>query len=154
MSVIDKLKELLGSNRAAESLSDDEVDMRVAVTVILITVAEADMEFRLEELEAIMQMLGKQYHLDESQVTLLMNMAEESRGRVSDLWPFTTALSRTMTPSQKLELLVMVWQVVFADGRLDPYEDQLLHRLQHMISVNHSVLMEAKRMARDKMGMV
>ena len=76
---------------------------------------------------------------------------QRERARATDLWPFTNAISRAYTPEQKRALLVMVWRVIFADGRLDPYEDQLAHRLERLIGVNHSVLMEAKQLARDQL---
>lgn len=148
MVILDRLRALYTANAQYHSLPTEEIEVRVATTVVLLTVAEVDMELHPKEVETMMTMLAKTYHLNEEEMGTLMALAAESRGHVPDLWPFTNTIRRVLTEEQKLHLLEMVWRVAFADGKLDPHEDNLAHRLQHMIAVNHSLLMEAKKRAR------
>ena len=144
-ALVGKLKGLLGVRKAVAVL-----DPQVATCAILLEMAESDQDFDPQERSLIQSMLQAHFGLDEAQVRGLISQTEQARARASDLFPFTRAISEQYAPEQKLALLVMVWRVIFADGRLNPYEDQLAHRLQRMLSVNHSLLMDAKRLAREQ----
>ncbi len=124
-------------------------DERVAVCAVLLEVAEADKEFAPEEWQEVVLQLRAYFGLSEEQADALVRITQEEREGSSDLWPFTTTISREFTPEQKAEVLTMVWQVILADEKLDPYEDQLARRMQGLLSVNHSVLMTAKARARE-----
>ena len=147
--MIAQLKRLLGSGDTADTQAPP--DLRVATCAVLLEAAESDQDFPPEERETIVSVLRKEYGLSPDEVESLILETQRERARATDLWPFTNAISRAYTPEQKRALLVMVWRVIFADGRLDPYEDQLAHRLERLIGVNHSVLMEAKQLARDQL---
>jgi uncharacterized tellurite resistance protein B-like protein len=148
--MLDKLKALLaGGGSGSGRMTDFKPDLQVAVCAVLLEVAQADQEFAAVERETIRRLLGKRFALGAAEVDGLIALAEQERRRSPDLWPFTNAIAQAYAPDEKLPLLVMVWQVIFADARLDAQEDHLAHQLQQMLLVNHSVLMEAKRQARE-----
>lgn len=146
MALIDKLKELLAPPAAGGAR--EAPDLRVATCALLMEVAESDMEFAPEERRLIIELLQGHFSLERGEVDALMQQTEATRRHTADLWPFTSVIARTYTPEEKRALLVLVWRVIFADGHLSPYEDHLAHRLERMLSVNHSVLMDAKQEAR------
>jgi uncharacterized tellurite resistance protein B-like protein len=149
---MNKLKQLIAApamglrgNRRTEA-----PDPLVASCAILLEMAESDQDFTGEERRLIESLLQEKLGLSGEEVKALMVQTEKERARATDLFPFTHAIAESYTPEQKRTLLVMVWRVIFADGRLNPYEDQLAHRLQRMLAVNHSLLMEAKQLARQE----
>ncbi len=147
--MFDKLKTFLSEQKTlSPRLTELEFDEQVAVCAILLEVAEADRDFAPEEFKEIILQLRAYFGLTREQVEDLVTLTKQERERSSDLWPFTNAIARHYNPDKKQEVLAMVWQVIFADDRLDPYEDQLAGRLQSMLLVNHSVLMAAKAQAR------
>ena len=150
--MLDKLKALLSGEEGSGPQSANLPDEPVAVTAILLEAAEADQTVDPEEHDMIVSMLSEHYALDQAEVKDLIERTQQHREKSVDLWPFTRAISTRFSPEKKRDLLVMVWQVVFADGRLDPYEEQLTRRLQSMLSVNHSLIIEAKTLARQKTG--
>lgn len=123
-------------------------DEQVAVCAILLEVAYADREFAPEEFQVLTRQLGSYFGLPPDQVTELIALSEQEREKATDLWPFTSRIARDYSPEKKEALLTMVWRIILADGKLDPYEDQLARRFQSMLSVNHSLLMAAKAKAR------
>ncbi len=151
MTMLDKLKAMLAlDGQAPERLTDAKPEPQVAVCAILLEVARSDGEFADSERETIVILLRQAYDLSLDEVEDLIELTETERKRHPDLWAFTNVLGRAYTPAEKLELLVMVWQVVFADEVLDAHEDMLVRQLQLTLAVNHSVVMEAKRIAREK----
>ena len=138
------LKDATVSGHRGTQLPDEQL----AVCAILLEVAYADQEFAPEEFRVITGQMKSYFNLENDAVEKLIALAEQERKAATDLWPFTRKIAREYTPDQKEALLTIVWQVIFADGKLDPYEDQLARRFQSMLSVNHSVLMAAKAKAR------
>ena len=148
--MINKLKSLLSGATPAARLSEMDYDEQVAVCAILLEVAESDFEVAPEESELIITMLASHFSLADHEVRELLGQTIAEREQVPDLWSFTNSISRDFSPEKKLGLLVMVWRVILADGKLDPYEEQLASKLQTMLAVNRSVLMQAKQLAREK----
>jgi len=149
--MLDSFKRIIGLGSAQDRLKDVAMEEQVAVCAILLEVAEADNHFADEEREEILRGLQNYFGLSKAAVATLMMTAEKERQNTADMWEFTNSISRSYSPDQKLNLLTMVWQVILADGVLDPHEEHLARRFQTMLSVNHSVLMEAKQKAREVM---
>lgn len=147
--MLDKLKKLLSESVGAHRVADRVPEEQVAVAAILLEMADADRRFARDEFREITIQLRAYFGLSQEQVEELMTATAQAREHATDLFPFTNTIARSYTPEKKQEVLTMVWQVVFADGRMDPYEDQLAGRLQSLLAVNHSVLIAAKEKARE-----
>jgi uncharacterized tellurite resistance protein B-like protein len=147
--MLDKLKQFLSDSVGAHPVAGRVPEEQVAVAAILLEVAEADRHFAPEEFREIMIQLRAYFSLSKEQVEDLLATTSVAREKATDLFPFTNTLARSYSPEKKKEVLTMVWQVIFADDRLDPFEDQLAGRLQTLLAVNHSVLIEAKEKARE-----
>jgi uncharacterized tellurite resistance protein B-like protein len=146
--MIDKLRTLWSSGRPGRRMTEFQTDPATAVCALLLEASEVDQQSPPEEQALVRSLLKDRYGLDESALEQLLARTREERSTTGDLWPFTHYLRRTCSPEQKLELLVMVWQVIFADRRLDPYEEQWARRLPEMLAVNTSLMIEAKLRAR------
>lgn len=148
--MLNKLKSLLASEQGgSERLTETKPDQQVAVCAILLEVAMADHEFDPKERETIVKVLQQKFELNVDEVEQLIELTEGERAKHPDLWAFTNTVGRAYTPEEKLSVMVMVWQVVFADQVLDAHEDMLVRKLQHMLAVNHSLVIKAKEMARE-----
>jgi uncharacterized tellurite resistance protein B-like protein len=147
--MLDKIKQYLTESTGSHRVTERVPEEQVAVAAILLEVAEADRNFAPEEFREIVIQLRAYFGMSREQVEELLEITGRERDKSTDLFPFTNALASTYTPEKKQEVLTMVWQVIFADDKLDPYEDQLAGRLQTLLSVNHSVLMAAKAKARE-----
>ena len=146
--MLDKIKQYLSDLSNVERISERVPEEQIAVAAVLMEVAEADLDFRPEEFREIVLQLRAYFGLNKEQAEELIHASGQERDRATDLFPFTNAIARTYSPEKKQEVLTMVWSVIFADDKLDPYEDQLAGRLQSLLAVNHSVLMAAKDKAR------
>lgn len=147
--MLEKLRQFLSDPSDSRRITERVPEEQVAVAAILLEAAEADRTFAPEEFREIMIQLRAYFGLSKEGVEELLQTTGRQREAATDLFPFTNAIARNFSPEKKQEVLTMVWQVIFADNRLDPYEDQLARRLQAMLSVNHSVLMAAKAKARE-----
>ena len=148
--MLNKLKSLLATEEGgSERLTEIKPDPQVAVCAILLEVAQADQDFDPKERETIVRVLRDKFDLGAEEVEQLIELTQAERGKHPDLWVFTNTIGRGYSPEEKYSVMVMVWQVVFADNVLDAHEDLLVRKLQLMLAVNHSLVIKAKQQARE-----
>lgn len=150
--MLEILRALWSGTADGRRMTDLNPDPAVAVCALLLEASEVDQQAPPEEQAVVRALLGQRFGLDAAALELLIAETRRQRTHTGDLWPFTHFLRRTYPPEQKLELLVMVWQVILADRKLDPYEEQWARRLPEMLAVNASVMIEAKQRARILAG--
>ncbi len=127
-------------------------DLRVAVAVLLLEAAHRDDEFGPEERAAIEQLLMKKFSLSMAECTQLLASCEATSARVVQLHPYTQAIFTQMTVEERVQFMEMLWEVVYADGVLDPEEDALVRRLGGLIYVTDRDRVLARQRALARLG--
>jgi uncharacterized tellurite resistance protein B-like protein len=145
--MIDLVKKFFGKNvgdGVPEHLSKRCHNTQVATCAILLEMARIDSEFSAEEQESLINILKKRYELsDEDAEQLIQASNEELEGSI-DLWRFTNLINRNYAIEEKLEIIRTVWEIAYADGKLDKHEDYLLHKLAELLHLTHKQLIDAK----------
>ncbi|WDR01710.1 TerB family tellurite resistance protein [Devosia algicola] len=91
-------------------------DPKLAVAALLVHLAAVDGEATPQERIAVKGVLQDQYGLDEASVDTLIRQAMARDAEAVDLYNFTSALSR-LDSSERIEIIRMMWLVVFADKK-------------------------------------
>lgn len=120
-------------------------DMRVAVVVLLLEAAYGDDHFDPEERTTIERLLTEKFALSSQECEQLMVAGEAASERNVQLHPYTQAISQHMTPDERIQFVEMLWEVVYADGVLDPEEDALIRRLGALVRVTDRERVLAKQ---------
>lgn len=108
---------------------------RVAVAALLVHLAAVDGAIKAEERNAVKAALQDFYGLDEQQVEKLVAEATRRDADAVDFYRFTSALS-ALAPEERLEIVRMMWQVVFADDKNHELEDNMVWRIAELIGVS------------------
>ena len=74
----------------------------------------------------------------------LLELAEGLRSDSSGLHQYTRELNWAFSQEEKEQIIEAIWRLVYADGRLDPYEDALMRQLGTLIGLSHRQLIDAK----------
>jgi uncharacterized tellurite resistance protein B-like protein len=119
-------------------------DPRVAVCALLLEMARIDDAFTREEMEAILGILKDRYGLSKEEAEALMEAAEAELRDSVDLWRFARRINRSYSPKEKVDIIELLWRVVFVDGKLDAHEDYLIHKLELLLRLEHRQLIAAK----------
>ena len=128
----------------ADQERESSHDIRVATCAVLLEMANIDSEFSESERENIITILKRDYHLSEEHAEELIQASnEELKGSV-DLWRFTNLINRNYSIAEKIRIIEIVWEIAYADGRLDKHEDYLIHKLAKLLYLTHNQLIEAK----------
>ncbi len=124
----------------------DAVDhaIRLSTAVMLVEVAYADFEFDRSERDAIAKVLQRTQLVSASEAEELLRLAETEVDAAVSMHDFVKVLNRNLTQEQKRLIIELLWEVAFADGRLDKYEDYSIRRLADLLHVPHKHFIQAK----------
>lgn len=120
-------------------------DLQLAVAALLVEAARMDDSFGTEERAMIAQVLSGRFGLSEAEVDGLVGRASDEMQDNVQYFPFTHHINTMMSASEKIEVIEMLWQVAYADGRLDPNEDRLIRQIAGLIYVEDRDRMEARK---------
>ncbi len=149
--MLSRLKQFLTGAQDAPA-TPDAMDYSMAVGVLLLEAARSDGDFSRQEREFVFDILHHRFELDPADADRLLNEAETAVDAELDLFPFTRRINESLSRNQKVHLLEEVWEVILADGRLDPQEDYMIHKFQRLLNLSHQELIEAKLLARQRLG--
>lgn len=128
-------------------------DLRISVAVLLLEAAWRDDQFDPRERAVIERLLTERFALTKKECTELMALGEQTVSRMVQLQPYTHAVFERMDPEERIQLIEMLWEVVYADGVLDPEEDALIRRVGGLIYVTDRDRMLARKRVLDRLGL-
>lgn len=118
-----------------EDNHDAPITTELAVAALLVHLAGIDGEFADVEMKRIRQVLRSHFSLDEDSVAELIAKARERDAEAVDFYQFTSLLTR-LDMDQRVQIIRMMWNVVFADHVQNEMEDNMVWRVAELIGVS------------------
>ena len=118
--------------------------IQVATAVILLEVANADDDFSEAELDTVVSILKDNFNLTDEEVSDLIEISDEERKGSVDMWHFANIINENYSEAEKQSVMENIWRVIYADGRLDKFEDHIVHKLATILHISHKKMIEAK----------
>jgi uncharacterized tellurite resistance protein B-like protein len=109
-------------------------DPKLAVAALLVHLAEVDGTVDEVEKLAVRGALQDFYGMDEEAVRELIHQARRTDAEAVDFYRFTSAL-KELDEKERIEIVRMMWQVVFADNKNHELEDNMVWRIAELIGV-------------------
>ncbi|HEX2668251.1 MAG TPA: TerB family tellurite resistance protein [Gammaproteobacteria bacterium] len=147
-SLVSFLEQRFGADGEPAPVARDE--LRIAVAALLVEMVRADFDEDGEELTRARALLTHRYGLDAPDAERLLDAARREADHTVSLFRFTHLVNQHLEMPDKLTLMAMLWEVAYADGRLDKHEDALMHKLADLMYVPLRDLMRLKEAAREK----
>jgi uncharacterized tellurite resistance protein B-like protein len=111
------------------------IEPKLAVAALLVHLAAVDGAVKPEERQALKGAFIDYYELGEDEVEKLIAEAMRRDSESVDFYRFTSALS-SLPEDEKIEIIRMMWQVVFADKKNHELEDNMVWRIAELIHVS------------------
>ncbi len=124
---------------------DREATLRLATAVLMVDVARADYVFEESEFDRVLKLIEGHFGLSPEQAAELVNEAGAEADELVDVHRFTTLLHEHLSDDEKARIVSLLWQIAFADGRLDKYEDSLVLKISDLLYVSRGKVMQLKR---------
>ena len=130
--MFDAISRLFSARPEASTLA---LEPQLAVAALLVHLAAVDGSVKTEEREAVKGALTDYYGLEEDEVDKLIEEAHRRDSESVDFYRFTSAIA-TLPDEEKIEIVRMMWQVVFADKKNHELEDNMVWRIAELIHVS------------------
>jgi uncharacterized tellurite resistance protein B-like protein len=115
--------------------ADFRDDPKLAVAALLVHLSAVDGIVTDNERAAVKGALMDYTGLDEPAVAQLIGDATRQANDAVDFYRFTSAIT-PLSEKERLEIIRMMWQVVFADGKNHELEDNMVWRIAELIGVS------------------
>ena len=110
-------------------------DTKLSVATLLVHLAAVDGVVTEGERETIANILTEHFGLGADQVRQLVGEATRSDAESVDLYKFTATLTR-LPEEERVEIIKLMWQVVYADGQNHELEDNMVWRVAELIGIS------------------
>ena len=126
------------------SSQNTEHDIRVATCALFVEIARIDEKFTEAETNSIVSILKARYGLSAEHADALIEEAERELEKSVDLWQFARLINENYSNEEKIEIIEILWRIVYVDGKMDRYEHYLMNKLQNLLRLSHDQLIAAK----------
>jgi uncharacterized tellurite resistance protein B-like protein len=126
--------EIVEGDRHPSQFADN--DYRLAAAAMLVHAAAIDGDMSQRERDKLHAVLKLRFVLDDAATNELIDKATAAENEAVDLYHFTSLLNRTLDEEGRAKVIEMMWQIVYADGRRDELEDNLLWRAADLLGIS------------------
>lgn len=131
---------------ASPVLSDHQ--KQLAVAALLVEVAMADHHFSEVEVHNLAAILERKFSLSHDELAELISLAKNETNHATSLHQFTQLINQYCSTEEKFKLMKAMWEMAYADGNLDKYEDYIIRKVADLIYVPHSEFIRSKSLVK------
>jgi uncharacterized tellurite resistance protein B-like protein len=111
-------------------------DYRLAAAALLVHAATIDGTFAEVERTRLHAVIKQRFDLDDAAADELIAAASAAEQKAVDLYHFTTLLNRSLDEAGRARIVEMMWQIVYADGVVTDFEDNLIWRAADLLGIS------------------
>ena len=137
--MLDGLRQFLAdvvSPHAHGNRAFDENGYQLAATALLIHVISLDGQPSEIEKRKLHSLIESRFGLDPGTADHLIKSATLVEGEAVDLYHFTSVIMREVNEEGRLRIVEMMWELVFADGEVSEFEDNVVWRAADLLCVS------------------
>jgi uncharacterized tellurite resistance protein B-like protein len=140
----------LTGEREAKPIGADE--SRLAAAALLYHVTAIDGVVGDDESIRLRSLLKDRFDLTDDDLDDLMAAAETADKQAVDLYGFTSVIKQRLEIAERERLVAQMWDLVYADGKVHEFEDNLIWRVAELLGVSSEVRIRLKQAARGHGG--
>ncbi|MDG1293497.1 MAG: TerB family tellurite resistance protein [Pseudomonadales bacterium] len=141
--MFDKLAQLFSASQAPTE-TDEQHLSQLAATALLIELCRADNSVDAVEIAEVISIAQSTFKLSEQAAEKLLADAQQKNDEATSLFEFTEIINRQFDKAAKYQLIKHIWQVAYADKKIDQHEDHLIRKVADLIYVGHGDFIRAK----------
>src|SRR5260370_20753137 len=137
--MLDGLRQFIAdvvSPTAHEDRVFDDTGYRLAATALLIHVISLDGEPSEVEKRKLYSLIESRFGLAPGAADRLIASATQVEGEAVDLYHFTSVIMRSADRACRLLIVEMMWELVYADGQANEFEDNVVWRAADLLGVS------------------
>ena len=151
--MLGNLKNIFSKPNEILDSSSNKLVLEKAVSSLLIEAAMADGEFSDIEKKHIKSVLYDLFSFNDELIEDLIEETEQVVKQSSQLYGFSKTLRDSMEYQERLEIIQMMWEITYADGKLDDFEANLIRRASGLLYIDDIDCGTARKNAISHLGL-
>lgn len=148
MSVFDRLTALFKAPVAEKEIKPlPPTDVPHALGALLVRVALSDHQYAVQEISQIDRVLAKFQSIGPIEAAKLRAESERLEAFAPDTPDFAYLLCKSVSYEDRLSMVKALWQVVYADGKLQDVEAAVMEVTQTHLGISSQDCADAQKMA-------
>ncbi len=123
----------------------EDDDYRLAASALLVHAAAIDGDVSEVERAELHAVIKRRFDLDEAATDELVAEATQAEHQAIDLYQFTSLINRSLDQEGRRRIVEMMWEIVYADGRVTEFEDNLLWRAADLLGISSRERIELRQ---------
>ena len=130
--MIDGIRDFFNQFIATDNAASDAARqhaLEIATAALLLEMMRMDSTVTDEETATVTRVLQARFGLTAKELDTLLRFATEEARQATDYFQFTSLINRHFPQERKVRMIELMWEVAYADGRLDDHELHLIRRI-------------------------
>ena len=152
--MISELKALLFGNTNEDNVaagSHGDAALHHAAAGLLVEAAMLDGHFHDAERQRIESLLTDRFNVEPNNVSTLIQAAEATAVERVELHTVTKIVRDHFDDQERIAMIEMLWEVVYADSELDDFESNMMRRVSGLLYVTDRESGDARKRAMERM---
>lgn len=141
------LRDLIVGQLSVDKDDNHEHSLQLATAALLVEISRSDSSIQKQELQLIEQQLRDKFKLTEEEVKTVMEQAGSCVDSSVSLYEFTRPINDLLSREERVHIVELLWQVAFADGVLDKYEEYYVRKIADLLYVSQKDYIQTKHRA-------
>jgi len=131
---------------------EPEHQLRLAATALMVEVMRVDDHKTEQEIDTVISSVMQKFGIEREEAGVLLSLATDELHQSTDYHQFTSLINKGYDQSQKQRIVEYLWQVAYADGELDIYEEHVVRKVSDLLYVSHKDFIRLKEKVRLSLG--
>lgn len=152
--MFEAIKSLITGLGETETLDEERppLDKKLSAAALMVHVIVADGKITDAEEKRLNEVLGEHYAVGEGDARKLAQAAKDAQSEAVDLYGFTSILKAQMSEEERLALIEDLWEMVYADGNVHEFEDNVVWRAAELLGIQSRERMVLKQRVKARLG--
>jgi uncharacterized tellurite resistance protein B-like protein len=128
----------------------EDNDYRLAAAALLVHVATLEGDLSQASREKLHALLKLRFELDDALTNELIDVAVAADHEAIDFYHFTSLLNRTLNEEGRQRIIEMMWEMVYTDGRVSEFEENVMWRVSDLLGVSARERIELRHQVADE----
>lgn len=144
--MLERLRQFIADvvSPTAHEQAFDNNGYRLAATALLLHVVSLDGEPSQAEKRKLHSLIESRFGLASGAADRLIASATVVEGEAVDLYHFTSVIMRSVNAEGRRRIVEMMWELVYADGQVSEFEDNVVWRAADLLGVSSSDRIDLK----------
>ena len=128
-----------------------DADLKLAAATLMFEVVRSDGRVDQVELIYMGEILRREFHLSETELDELSQLAKDTANAATSLQGFTRDICNNWGNSKRMKLLEYLWMIALADDKIDPHERHLVRKVAGLLYLNDDQVLKSREQAKRQL---